>query len=206
MEQLGSKLEAAGEDTGIGSTADLVESSPELAEAQQAWAACMDDAGFEVKSVDDPKEQLSKRTEEIIFAAFDDPEPDLGAVTTASPSTASPSTASPSTVSPSGDSATGGDPQVGDGSDVVAGGDEDESPAGAATTREQAFNPADVDLAALRKLQAEELEMAQADRDCQAEFFRPTYIEVRRDAEQKFVDRNGELLDELAQLTGLGEE
>ena len=51
---------------------------------------------------------------------------------------------------------------------------------------------------------ADELAMAKDDRDCQAEFFRPEYLRVRSAAEQRFVDRNGELLDELAKLTGLG--
>ena len=46
--------------------------------------------------------------------------------------------------------------------------------------------------------------MAADYRDCQAEYFRPVYLEVRSAAEQRFVDRNGDLLDELAKLSGLG--
>ena len=50
----------------------------------------------------------------------------------------------------------------------------------------------------------DERAMAADDRDCQAEYFRPVYLEVRSAAEQRFVDRNGDLLDELAKLSGLG--
>ena len=80
----------------------------------------------------------------------------------------------------------------------------DEAGAGNAASNERAFDPADVDLAQLKQLQSDELAMAADDRDCQAEYFRPVYLEVRSAAEQRFVDRNGDLPDALAKLSGLG--
>lgn len=199
LEQLSAKLDKAATDLGINSTDELVEESSELQAAQGRWAECMADADYEVKTVDGPAQVLSERLDNVLFGSDEEPEPDLGGVTSV-PNGDTPSD-DPAGTAPEAADEDGEEADPGD-SEVVAGGDED---AGAEQTtgRTQAFDPAKVDIAALKKLQADELTMAEADRDCQAEFFRPTYLEVRGDAEQRFVDRNGELLDELAQLSGL---
>ena len=153
----------------------------------------MGQAGHRVKVIDDPTKQLSKRLDGVLFGSADSPEPDLGGVTSVPGDAATTTTTAPTAPGTTG----GGE------SEVVAGGG-DNPGSEQATKRVQAFNPADVDIAALNRLQADELAMAKDDRDCQAEFFRPEYLKVRSAAEQRFVDRNGELLDELAKLTGLG--
>ena len=193
LEQLSAKLADAANELGINSTAQLVKITPELQTAQQRWAECMGQAGHRVKVIDDPTKQLSKRLDEVLFGSADSPEPDLGGVTSVPGDAATTTTTAPTAPGTTG----GGE------SEVVAGGG-DNPGSEQATKRVQAFNPADVDIAALNRLQADELAMAKDDRDCQAEFFRPEYLKVRSAAEQRFVDRNGELLDELAKLTGLG--
>ena len=58
-----------------------VKITPELQTAQQRWAECMGQAGHQVKVIDDPTKQLSKRLDEVLFGSADSPEPDLGGVT-----------------------------------------------------------------------------------------------------------------------------
>jgi len=201
LEQLSTKLNQASTDLGINSTADLVKSSPKLEKAQKGWAECMGRSGHRVTTVDDPEAQLSERLDEVLFASTESPKPDLGGVTSVPADAGAGQSGDESQQDKPTDGGT--DPGAGGDSEVVAG-DDDEAGAGNAASNERAFDPADVDLAQLKQLQADELAMAADDRDCQAEYFRPVYLEVRSAAEQRFVDRNGDLLDELAKLSGLG--
>ena len=200
LEQLTTKLDQASTDLGINSTVDLVESSPELAKAQKAWAECMAKADHRVTTVDDPEAQLSERLDGVLFGSTESPEPDLGGVTSVPADPGGDQSGAGASQPPT---EAEGDPGAGGDSEVVAGGDDQPGATGAAA-HEQAFDPADVDLAKLKQLQADELAMAADDRDCQAEYFRPVYLDVRSAAEQRFVDRNGALLSELAKLSGLG--
>jgi len=158
-------------------------------------------SGHRVTTVDDPEAQLSERLDEVLFASTESPKPDLGGVTSVPADAGAGQSGDESQQDKPTDGGT--DPGAGGDSEVVAG-DDDEAGAGNAASNERAFDPADVDLAQLKQLQADELAMAADDRDCQAEYFRPVYLEVRSAAEQRFVDRNGDLLDELAKLSGLG--
>ncbi|MEZ5371462.1 MAG: hypothetical protein R2704_01690 [Microthrixaceae bacterium] len=203
LEQLSARLDTAAADLGIDSTEALVEESSELQAAQRGWAECMGESGYDVEAVDDPTRVISERLDQVLFGAAADPEPDLGGVTSVPSGDAAPDATAPDATAsePPPDEDETADPTDDPGeSEVVAGGGESGSEQ--ATSRAQAFDPTDVDVAALKKLQTDELEMAEADRDCQAEFFRPVYVEARTEAEQRFVDRNAELLDELSQLAG----
>jgi hypothetical protein len=170
---------------GVEDEAALVKKSPELREAQVSWSECMAKSSHDFESVQEPRQQIQEEFEELGGGGALPTDPGLVMPDGAGEAPADESNPNPVVVTAaSGDSEDRDLSSIVDDLGILGGG----------------FDPDSIDLDKLHDLQKRELKVAADDYACQRSTYRPVFVKMMAEAEQKFMDDNASVIAELRKL------